>query len=43
MAKMWADRGMRFVGAAAEHTLLLEKAREVVGTLHKVTQVPAAP
>lgn len=43
MAKMWADRGMRFVGAAAEHTLLLEKAREVVATLHKVTQVPAAP
>jgi 2-keto-3-deoxy-L-rhamnonate aldolase RhmA len=40
MAKMWAGRGMRFVGAAAEHTLLLEKAREVVASLHEA--IPAA-
>lgn len=33
MAKFWADRGMRFVGAAAEHALLLEKAKETVGQL----------
>jgi len=30
MAKAWAERGMRFVGAGAEHGLLLEKAREAV-------------
>jgi 2-keto-3-deoxy-L-rhamnonate aldolase RhmA len=33
MAKFWAERGMRFVGAGAEHGLLLEKARETVATL----------
>ena len=33
MAKMWAERGMRFVGAAAEHALLLERAKEVVSQL----------
>ena len=33
MAKFWAERGMRFVGAGAEHGLLLEKAKEAVGTL----------
>ena len=33
MAKFWADRGMRFVGAGAEHGLLLEKAKEAVGQL----------
>jgi len=33
MAKMWAERGMRFVGAAAEHALLLEKAKETVTQL----------
>jgi 2-dehydro-3-deoxyglucarate aldolase/4-hydroxy-2-oxoheptanedioate aldolase len=32
-AKFWAERGMRFVGAGAEHGLLLEKAREAVATL----------
>jgi 2-dehydro-3-deoxyglucarate aldolase/4-hydroxy-2-oxoheptanedioate aldolase len=32
-AKFWADRGMRFVGASAEHGLLLEKARETVAVL----------
>jgi len=33
MAKFWADRGMRFVGAGGEHGLLLEKARETVAAL----------
>jgi 2-dehydro-3-deoxyglucarate aldolase/4-hydroxy-2-oxoheptanedioate aldolase len=33
MAKFWAERGMRFVGAGAEHGLLLEKARETVAVL----------
>jgi len=33
MAKFWAERGMRFVGASAEHGLLLEKARETVAVL----------
>jgi len=27
MAKAWAERGMRFVGASAEHGLLLERPR----------------
>ncbi len=36
MAKMWAERGMRFVGAAAEHALLLEKAKETVSMLRAV-------
>jgi 2-keto-3-deoxy-L-rhamnonate aldolase RhmA len=33
MAKAWAARGMRFAGAASEHVLLLEKARETVAQL----------
>ena len=33
MAKFWAERGMRFVGAGAEHGLLLDKAKETVTTL----------
>jgi 2-dehydro-3-deoxyglucarate aldolase/4-hydroxy-2-oxoheptanedioate aldolase len=33
MAKMWADRGMRFVGVAAEHVFLLEKCKEAIATL----------
>ena len=33
MAKFWADRGMRFIGAGAEHALLLEKSRETVSQL----------
>ena len=33
MARFWAERGMRFVGASAEHGLLLEKARETVAAL----------
>jgi 2-dehydro-3-deoxyglucarate aldolase/4-hydroxy-2-oxoheptanedioate aldolase len=36
MAKAWVERGMRFVGAGAEHGLLLEKAKETVGTLRAV-------
>lgn len=42
MAKTWAERGMRFVGAGAEHALLLEKAREVVATLRTTEQAPPA-
>jgi len=34
MSKFWAERGMRFVGAGAEHGLLLEKAKETVSQLH---------
>jgi 2-keto-3-deoxy-L-rhamnonate aldolase RhmA len=33
MAKAWADRGMRFVGVAAEHVFLLEKCKEALATL----------
>jgi 2-keto-3-deoxy-L-rhamnonate aldolase RhmA len=33
MAKSWVERGMRFVGAGAEHALLLDKAKETVGQL----------
>jgi hypothetical protein len=33
MAKMWAGRGMRFVGVAAEHVFLLEKCKEAMATL----------
>jgi 2-dehydro-3-deoxyglucarate aldolase/4-hydroxy-2-oxoheptanedioate aldolase len=33
MAKQWVERGMRFVGVAAEYVLLLEKARETVAQL----------
>ena len=33
MAKFWAERGMRFVGASAEHGLLLEKCRETMALL----------
>ncbi|HEV2447657.1 MAG TPA: aldolase/citrate lyase family protein [Candidatus Sulfopaludibacter sp.] len=33
MAKAWVERGMRFVGAGAEHGLLLEKSKETVGVL----------
>ncbi|MGB9458342.1 MAG: aldolase/citrate lyase family protein [Bryobacteraceae bacterium] len=40
MAKAWIERGMRFVGAAAEHVLLLEKARETVSQLRSV-QTPS--
>jgi 4-hydroxy-2-oxoheptanedioate aldolase len=33
MAKSWADRGMRFIGVAAEHVLLLEKCKEALAIL----------
>jgi hypothetical protein len=33
MAKMWAERGMRFVGVAAEHVFLLEKCKEAIAAL----------
>ena len=42
MSKVWAERGMRFIGTAAEHVLLLEKARETVAQLRAVQAVPAA-
>ena len=35
MAKFWADRGMRFIGVAAEHVFLLEKCREALATLRQ--------
>jgi 2-keto-3-deoxy-L-rhamnonate aldolase RhmA len=41
-AKMWAERGMRFVGAGAEHGLLLEKSREAVTALHTVRSAQTA-
>jgi len=39
MAKAWAERGMRLVGASAEHGLLLEKAKESVAAL-RAARVP---
>jgi 2-dehydro-3-deoxyglucarate aldolase/4-hydroxy-2-oxoheptanedioate aldolase len=33
MAKFWADRGMRFVGVAAEHVFLMEKCKEAIASL----------
>ena len=41
MAKAWAERGMRFVGAGAEHGLLLEKAKETVTQLNAARTVVA--
>ena len=41
MAKAWAERGMRFIGAGAEHGLLLEKSREAVAQLRAARAVPA--
>jgi 2-dehydro-3-deoxyglucarate aldolase/4-hydroxy-2-oxoheptanedioate aldolase len=41
MAKAWADRGMRFVGVAAEHVFLLEKCKEALATL-RVPQATTA-
>ena len=40
MAKAWAGRGMRFVGAGAEHGLLLEKARETMALLRSPATAP---
>jgi len=39
MAKSWAARGMRFVGVAAEHVLLLEKCKEALATLKAAAAV----
>jgi 2-dehydro-3-deoxyglucarate aldolase/4-hydroxy-2-oxoheptanedioate aldolase len=36
MSKFWAARGMRFIGTGAEHTMLLEKAKETVAQLKAV-------
>ena len=36
LARKWAERGMRLVGAGGEHSLLLEKAREAVAELRRV-------
>jgi len=36
MSKFWAERGMKFIGTAAEHALLLEKAKETVSALRSV-------
>jgi 2-dehydro-3-deoxyglucarate aldolase/4-hydroxy-2-oxoheptanedioate aldolase len=33
MGKFWAERGMRFVGVAAEHVFLLEKCKEAIAAL----------
>ena len=33
MAKFWAERGMRFIGVAAEHVFLLEKCKEAMAAL----------
>jgi 2-keto-3-deoxy-L-rhamnonate aldolase RhmA len=38
-SKAWIERGMRFVGAGADHGLLLEKAREAVSVLRAVTRL----
>ena len=40
--KFWAERGMRFVGAGAEHGLLLEKARETVAALQSAKSASRA-
>ncbi len=41
MAKFWADRGMRFVGVAAEHVFLMEKCKEAMATLRPAKAVQA--
>jgi 2-dehydro-3-deoxyglucarate aldolase/4-hydroxy-2-oxoheptanedioate aldolase len=41
MSKFWAERGMRFIGTAAEHALLLEKAKETVGALRTAVAAKA--
>jgi 2-keto-3-deoxy-L-rhamnonate aldolase RhmA len=41
MSKMWAERGMRFVGAGADYMLLLERAREAVAQLRAAKSQPA--
>ncbi|HZU25997.1 MAG TPA: aldolase/citrate lyase family protein [Bryobacteraceae bacterium] len=41
MSKFWAARGMRFIGTGAEHTMLLEKAKEMVGQLKAASAAKA--
>jgi 2-keto-3-deoxy-L-rhamnonate aldolase RhmA len=41
MSKFWAERGMRFIGTAAEHALLLEKSKETVAALRAVAVAKA--
>jgi 2-keto-3-deoxy-L-rhamnonate aldolase RhmA len=41
-ARRWAERGMRFVGAGAEHGLLFERAREAVAELRGTQAQTAA-
>jgi len=36
LARKWVERGMRFVGAGGEHSLLMEKARETVAELRRI-------
>ena len=43
MARFWAERGMRFVGAAAEHAFLLEKSKEAVKQLQAAVASQPAP
>jgi 2-dehydro-3-deoxyglucarate aldolase/4-hydroxy-2-oxoheptanedioate aldolase len=38
--KMWTGRGMRFVGVGSEHSLLLEKARELAAELKMAAGSP---
>ena len=42
MSKFWTERGMRFIGTAAEHALLLEKAKETVAQLHESARTQSA-
>lgn len=42
MSKFWAERGMRFIGTAAEHALLLEKSKETVAALRTVAAAQKA-
>jgi 2-keto-3-deoxy-L-rhamnonate aldolase RhmA len=42
MAKFWAGRGMRFIGAGGEHSLLLEKCKEVVSQLQSARAAQVA-
>jgi 2-dehydro-3-deoxyglucarate aldolase/4-hydroxy-2-oxoheptanedioate aldolase len=42
LARAWAARGMRFVGAGADHGLLLDKARETVAALRAASTASPA-
>jgi 2-dehydro-3-deoxyglucarate aldolase/4-hydroxy-2-oxoheptanedioate aldolase len=41
MSKFWAQRGMKFIGTAADYALLLEKAKETVNALRSVEAASA--